>query len=405
MRRPFVFLLFLLFLLFGIFLNQAGRSRDAFRQICDLTADHFYRDDARLEKWVHECNRRAAVIPTFAGTARVLAAIQDMMNIMEVSHFSIYSPVEDKRLWKGESVDTGIRSRYVEDRLIVYRVLKDSAAARAGVQAGDDILQIEGATQLTPWGAQHRSGIFSLRRYGQSLHIQVEAETYVMDQTPHFTRLDAHTALLEISSFRSDFFERKFWQHFVAQFSGFAHVIVDVRENSGGNFVAMLRALSTFQCAGHKAGQILQPRKDLPVKVSYDDELSDDLQLQELDRFRSLGLVTYGDYGCYRGRVTVLIGPETSSVAEIFAHDFLSRPNSRVWGLPTAGDVLLAVWYDLPALGTGFSVSIPEAIYLTPDHKQLENQGVWPQRELHYDLKSSLAGRDGWIDQALLKTN
>ena len=38
-----------------------------------------------------------------------------------------------------------------------------------------------------------------------------------------------------------------------------SRLIVDVRENAGGNFVAMLRALSTLQCGGRTIGTLEQP--------------------------------------------------------------------------------------------------------------------------------------------------
>jgi len=288
----------------------------------------------------------------------------------------------------------------VEDHLVIFKVLADSGAAAAGVHAGDDIVQIQGAEQLTPWGAQHRSGVFTVRRSGTEMKLNVAAKTLTQDLKPHLERLDANTALVEIPSFRLEFFDQEDWQRFAAKLAPYSHLILDIRQNAGGNFVAMLRALSTFECGGKNAGVLVQPRKTLPDKHAFEDDTSDDYQLRQLDQFRSLGLVTFNRYGCYRGRITVLTESETSSVAEIFAHSFLSRPNSRVWGQPTAGDVLLAVWYDLPALGQGFSVSIPEAVYLTPDKKELEAKGVWPQRELYYDLKESLAGRDSWVELA-----
>lgn len=399
MRRLLFFLIFFVSVAFGIFVNQLGRSREVFRQICDLTADHFFRDDERLEDWVHECNRRAALVSPYIDVESLLVEIQNMMDVMEVSHFRIYSPDEDRRLWKGEAVDTGIRSRFVEEHLVVYRVLEGSPAFGV-VRAGDEILQIEGAEEVTPWGAQHHSGKFSLKRGDREVEVGLAARNFTIDSAPTLKRLDAQTALVVIPSFRADFFDREAWRRFAAQFKDYKHLIVDLRENSGGNFAAMLRVLSTLQCEGRAVGTVLQPRKSLPIKDAFDDNTSDEFQLMQLDRFRSLGLVTFGDYGCYTGRVTVLVTSETSSVSEIFANSFLTRSNARVWGQPTAGDVVLAVWYDLPLLGSGFSVSIPEAVYLTPDKEELERKGVWPQRELYYDLKMSLEGKDSWVEAA-----
>jgi carboxyl-terminal processing protease len=397
MRRLFYFSLFLLFVGFGVYLNSLNGNREVFRSVCDLAEDHFYKVDERLAHWVRACRMRAAELSLSTNLESTMAMIQDHMNIMTVSHFQLYSPVEDRKLWKGETVDTGIRSRYIEDHLIVYKVFPGSSAAEAGVRPGDEILALPGSDQVTPYGAEHRSGIFTVKRGEDVLRIEIAPKPLVIDSKPSLEDLGGGHALLEISSFRSEFFPADEWRALGRQVMRYRHVIIDLRENSGGNFVAMLRAASTFLCADQSLGVLLQPRKSLEDKLSLEDNTDDGYQIKELETFRRIGLVTFPGYGCYRGRVTVLVSSATSSVAEIFAQAFVNRPGGRVWGQPTAGDVVLAVWYDLPRLGPGFSVSVPEAIYLTPEGEELEGRGVYPKRELYYDLGLALKGKDSWI--------
>lgn len=400
MRRLLFFLLFLSFLSVGVVLSHASRYRDVYRSICDLTEEHFYKADDRLDDWIKRCRYKAARVSLRSTETELLRNIQDHMNELQVSHFQIYDPNEDKRLWKGESIDTGIRSRYVEDLLIVYKVEKASAGEEAGVKPGDEIVSISGTEQVTPWGAMRRTGQFMLKRRAKELPVEIKARNYVVDSQPELQNLGTGTALLTLNSFRSEYYPPEKWKLMEEALRPYRHVIIDVRENAGGSFVAMLRTLSTFHCGGHLVGTILQPRKMLPAKEALDDDASDMHQIQELEKYSSLGLRTFGGYGCYKGKVTVLIGPDTSSTAEIFAESFLRRPNARVWGLPTAGDVILAVWYDLPTLGPGFSASIPEAIYLTTGKEELEARGVAPQRELQYEIEQSLLGKDSWVEDA-----
>lgn len=400
MRRLLFFLTFLFFFGAGVQLTSLGRLRDIYRSICDLTESHFYKADNRLADWVLRCRTEAARLPLRANEKVLLGNVQGLMNELLVSHFQIYDPGEDKRLWKGESIDTGIRSRYVEDSLVVYRVEKTSAAERAGVKVGDEIIEIADAEQITPWGAMRRTGKFLLKRNGEEVQVEIQATSLTTDARPRLSPLSDQQALLTLDSFRAEYFEADQWKKMAERLMPYRHVIIDIRENAGGSFVAMLRALSTFHCAGKKIGTILQPRKTLPAKLSWDDDLSDAHQIQELEKFGSVVLRTFSGYGCFKGAVTVLMSSDTSSTAEIFAESFLHRPRARVWGMPTAGDVVLAVWYDLPALGPGYSVSIPEAVYLNQEHNELEGHGVRPQRELYYDLKSALRGEDNWITEA-----
>jgi carboxyl-terminal processing protease len=356
-----------------------------------------------LRNWISECRYRAAKEPLFTGSERLLADIQDQLNELTVSHFQIYDPNEDKRLWKGESVDTGIRSRYIEEFLIVYKVEKNSAGEIAGILPGDEIVAISGTDQVTPWGAMRRTGEFTIKRDGLEKKVVIEAKSLQVDMSPQLRPLEGGAAVLEINSFRSEFFANDDWRKFTLKLRPYNHLIIDLRDNAGGNFAAMLRALSTFTCKSELVGTIVQPRKRLPTKKFFDDDTSDDHQIKELDRYGNINLRTFETYGCFTGRVTILIDSDTSSVAEIFAHSFLRRKNARVWGQPTAGDVVLAVWYDLPLLGAGYSFSIPEAEFLTPQKEELEGRGVSPQKELQYDLRVSRAGKDSWIEQAIGK--
>src|SRR5688572_14684997 len=128
MRRLLFFLLFLSGLVAGVWIYHGTRYRDVFRAVCDLAEDIFYKQDIMFARWVQRCRHQAAHIPMRMKSDQLLLTIQDQMNEMEVSHFSIYDPAEDRRLWLGESIDTGIRSRFVEDSLIVYKVIPGSAA-------------------------------------------------------------------------------------------------------------------------------------------------------------------------------------------------------------------------------------------------------------------------------------
>ncbi len=104
--------------------------------------------------------------------------------------------------------------------------------------------------------------------------------------------------------------------------------------------------------------------------------------------------------GCYRGPVRVLVDAGTSSVAEIFAEALGARLKTGLYGQPTAGQVVMARWFPLPALGNeSFVISIPIAGYKTASGAELEESGVHPTTYLYYDLRRSLEGRDSWLEQ------
>jgi carboxyl-terminal processing protease len=314
----------------------------------------------------------------------------------------VYSPAEDQRLWKGKAVETGLKSRWMEDQLIVYQVVAGSPGEKAGVKLGDRVVSIDGEEVQNADHPSVRSGNYEIDRNGKLLLLKIEAGELKIDERPSLRDLGGGTALITLSSFRAEYFQENEWKEFVGKWKKYSRLIFDLRENAGGNMASMLRALSPLFCKRTHIGEMFQPRKEEKASFELEDNLSDDDQIAQMDRARHVSLVTFEGYGCYTGAVGLLIGPHTSSVSEIFASAVLARPHSRVFGQPSAGDVVLAIWYDLPSLGRGFTISIPEALFLTPSKKKLEGEGVHPQQEVFDDLKVWRRGQDSWIRSALI---
>lgn len=392
---------FLVVTFFAVTVPRAGVHRSVQRQICSLVTEKFYRNDQQLSEWSTECMRRLDDISWWWSRNRFMRQVQWLLDDFEVSHLMVYNPVEDRRLWHGEAVDTGIRSLSIDDRFVVWRVLNKSVASSVGILPGDEVLEINGESPRSNWHIQTAGGDFHLKRGDQKIHMLIDPRPLVVDRKPQIVEVARGVGLLEISSFRGEYFLAEDWNEVSRDLGKYQKIIVDLRDNSGGNLIAMLRALSPFMCGEETVGLLSHPRKGRPKGPPPADNLDEMVQLSLLEQYREIPLRTFSSYGCFKGAAVVLIDGGTSSVSEIFAHAMMSRPQTKVWGRPSAGDVVLATWYALPLLGPGYSLSIPEALYLTTAGESLEGGGVWPQRELNYELAEALAGRDSWVLRAL----
>lgn len=384
----------------GFYLMQRTQVQQSIIDVCDLIEEKFYLNEEALHKWAEQCRKSARRVSIFSTRAEKTKILQDQMDQMHVSHFLIYSPAEDERLWKGQAVETGLKGRWMEDHMVIYQIVPDSPAARAGFKIGDEILSIDGeevdADIIITRGGRYRI----LRSGKETLELQLTPGTIHVDSKPQLQKLDERTALLTLSSFRSEYFEDREWKKNVQTWLHYPKLIIDLRENAGGNIVSMLRALSPFFCEEKVIGSLALPRREDAQELVMANDLSDDEQIEAVEAASTVRLQSFPGYGCYRGSTAVLVGPHTSSVSEMFASAMLRRPYSRVMGQPTAGDVVLAVWYDLPNWGRGFSISIPEALFVTPEGKPLEGQGVYPQQEVFDDLNIWRRGQDSWIRAA-----
>lgn len=385
----------------GFLLMRRMQVHQTVYDICDLIEERFYLDDQNLAQWADRCRESAQKLSPFSTRAQIRRLLQDQMDTMHVSHFMIYSPAEDQKLWKGQALETGLKTRWMEDHLIVFQIVDGSPAERAGFRLGDELLTLNGQEIQDQEIAASRGGTYGVFRAGKKFEIKIVAGQVQLDSQPRIQPLDRRTALVTLSSFRSEYFEDDAWKKFVQRWAPYSRLIFDLRENSGGNLVSMLRALSPLFCHPTVVGNLSLPRRPDSEKRAMVNDLSDDQQINEMDDSSDIILKTFEGYGCYRGSVGLLIGPHTSSVSEIFSDALLHRPHSKVFGQPTSGDVVLAVWYDLPAWGSGYSISIPEALYLTPEGKPLEGEGVFPQKEVFDNLKVWRQGKDSWIESAL----
>ncbi|MCM2283063.1 MAG: S41 family peptidase, partial [Bdellovibrionaceae bacterium] len=277
-----------------------------------------------------------------------------------------------------------------------------SAGARAGFLVGDEISKIDGYDIGSVQEIATSSGLFEGKRRDRPLALSVRAESFVLRMEPVLTVVRERTMRVRIPSLLARYFERQAWVDIAAQLRRAEHVILDLRGNAGGSFPAMLRVASAFYCEETRLGTIFQPKNE-PGGLETDlmDELSAQAQLEQLDGVARLHLRTFDSYPCFDGAVTVLVDGDTSSVAEILAESFLDRPRARVWGMPTAGQVVMAQWFPIYGLGGGdYSVSIPIAGYRTRSGLEMEDEGLAPERLLYYERADAIQGRDTWIETA-----
>ncbi len=388
-----------------------GRFRESTFKICDLVEGNYYRArEPDVRQWIQICRARARAQPDFPSRTEAIERINRILGALGVSHLALYTPDENRKIWENEAVDTGLRARWVEDLIVISEVIQGSPADKAGVKTGDVAVSIDGLEIGAPEQVETESGLYSLLRVDKRFEVKVSAETLSLDLRPRKAVLSKHNLIIRIQSFLAQYFEQTDWIEFAQDFSSFEHIIIDLRGNAGGSFPATLRALSVFHCQpteigfvyGNESGAGEGLRETHESEQFLEDNLEVDSQLKQLASRSRLYLRTFSGYPCYSGKVTVLTDSGTNSMAEIFAESFLLRPHSRVWGQPTAGQVVMAQWFPVTGFGVGdFSVSIPVAGYLSQSGEEIEGVGLTPQRLLGYDKERMLNGIDSWLADAL----
>jgi C-terminal processing protease CtpA/Prc len=369
--------------------------RDAGSFVCGTVRTKYF-DPQRSEAWVPVCRQAVRDLRFFDSEKTAVAKIQHALDALQTSHLQLYSPEEDASLWRGENLDSGVRVRMFASGAIVSEVLPKSPAEELGVRKGDRLIAIDRRLVRSSHQAEIGSGDFEIHRGNQVLHIFVQPRVVITDESPVAISLNPTTALLRLPSFRKEFFETSDWLNLEPLWIDKPHLIIDLRGNSGGNFVSMLRAVSPFFCHPTIIGR-LENLRFSDAAVTLPDELDDEVQIDFTSHHSIVDLQTFDDYGCYGGQVVLLTDGETASTSEIFASALHELRKVPIYGAATAGDVVMAIWYSLPLFPSNYSMSVPTAIYKTTQREVLEGQGLWPDQELYYVEDEALRGQDSWI--------
>lgn len=102
----------------------------------------------------------------------------------------------------------------------------------------------------------------------------------------------------------------------------------------------------------------------------------------------------------FSGPLVILIGPLSSSAAEILAAAVQDRARGKLIGRATNGSVLSAQFFPLP---DGGAVTVPTHDYFRINGRRIESVGVEPDIEILPTLDDVRAGRDRVLSRALVE--
>lgn len=368
--------------------------------VCDLVAQKIFLEDEQVKKWKRACHRRSRLVTPYSPKELLIKDINNVLSLLNVSHLEVYDSSEVNNIWKGEALETGIESEFVDSELVIFKVHPKSPAEQLGLRKGDIIKSVNGE-QPNPWEAQTLPGKYVIERQNKVLDYNVKTAAFVRDQEARIEKISSRQAVLQVPSFRASFFTDEKIESLRRGLHEVHHLVVDLRGNSGGNFVSGLRFLSLFMCEPQEVGRLLRPRAPEHSKAPMPNDLDDEKQLSILNQNKEVTLKTYPVETCFKGDLRVLVDGKTSSVAELVAQALKEFRKAPVLGGPSRGQLLVGVWYPLKEIGSGVEISIPEALYLSQGQHRIEGQGVQLDKVLYYSLPEMQAGIDSWVKKAL----
>lgn len=269
--------------------------------------------------------------------------------------------------WSGDvGAGQGFDMTFFRGALVVTSVTKGSLADRNDVEPGAEVLSYSLAPQI---GAAPR-----LKMRVRNRNAAPRDLNYVLEDRPpppplEVTKLGAARTLLRFDRFSPDLAPAC---EQVLREAGSGGLILDLRRNAGGD---------TEVC-----------RRLMGVLVGDGQTIADFVA-----RGRQTAWRTQTSLPPIQTPLVVLVGPTTSSAAEVMAADLQERGRAKIVGGATAGAVLFSALYSLKDGGV---LSIAEKDVFTPNGRRLEGVGVQPDHLVEATLPAIRAGRDLVVEAA-----
>jgi carboxyl-terminal processing protease len=355
-----------------------------------------------------ELRPRAETITT---RAQLDALLADALHHIHDSHFYIISsrtaPETSQRATDARGT-SGVSVRLAEGKIVVWKVDPASAAADAGMRAGEIVRRVAGydadsaLRQFANLADQARPRALAEMLYafngslnasvGDTVRIETDAKSYAIAARPA--------------------------QGTVSQFGNLPPLAALVRAN---------RQKTAGGCAGVIAFNIWLPMMSDDLEKAVDSVRTCDGVVIDIrgnaggigamvlgfggyfvDSTRSLGTMRTRDVSLnfvinprarrFNGKVAILVDPMSASTSEIFATGMQRIGRAKVFGEPSAAAALPAMMERLPS-GDVFVHAVAD--FTDPFGKRVEGAGVVPDVVVPLRISDLRQGRDAALDAAI----
>ncbi len=320
---------------------------------------------------------------------KLYGAIQGLASSLKDPYTVFFPPVEAEMFAadiRGNFGGVGMEVLSQEGAITVISPLKDSPAFRAGMQAGDRIIRIDGkptsdlttedAVQLIR-GPQGTKVTLTVFRNGRKEPFEVE----IVRDTINIPVINTQTLpggvfKIDLYSFseQSPNLFRGALREFIL--SGSDKLILDLRGNPGGYLEAAIDMASWFL-----------PSSKVIVREDFGGR-------REERSYRSRGYDIFKD----DLKFVILVDKGSASASEILAGALSEHGKAILVGDTTFGKGSVQELVDITS---DTSLKVTVARWLTPNGKSISQKGVEPQYKVLRTVEDAQAGKDPQLDKAL----
>ena len=313
-------------------------------------------------------------------------AIEGMLEYLDDPH-SVYLDPETYALDKDDTAGTycgiGVSVSMIEGVFVISRVYDSAPAEQAGLIPGDIILEVDGvATEgmslnelvIRVRGEEGTSVTLKILHPNASEPVEITVVRQEIDAPSVSYEMVGTIAYIIIDQFAQDT-DKEFSEALKAITSlGATGIVLDLRDNPGGQLTALLNIASCF----YTDGDILT--------IRYNDGSTRTYTADAQDIVTDLPVI-------------VLVNENSASASEVLAGALQDNDRALIAGKVTYGKGSVNIMVELP---NGGGLYLTTARWLTPDGHLIEGVGITP------DILTDLTGDElvQWaVDYLIGNTN
>lgn len=319
-------------------------------------------------------------------------AVNTALRKFGFSHILLATPKDMNQRTTGKTTGIGITSVFAEGGRLITRVVEDSPAAKAGLEVGDIIVEVDGkkVDERTVMVGDEGS-VVKLRvqkQNGKKFDFSITRRPFSTVVKDTIKEIAPKTSVLTIHTFDRAY-DPKLVDSLMKQAMGADNLIVDLRLNGGGAVVNLFHLAGYFLDSDVRMGSMLNRASLTKFRLENKREPAD---LKELAPFASIKLNADTQEIGFRGNLVILINGGTGSASEIFTASMREQYGKivnengeeeydpkigqlNVVGQKSAGAVLFSTYNPI---AQGFYVQLPIADYLTSAGVRLEANPITP---------------------------
>ncbi|MFN2415663.1 MAG: S41 family peptidase [Pyrinomonadaceae bacterium] len=380
-----------------------------FDEVWEQVRERYFDADFQGVDWQEARRQLRPLAAEARGRPELYAVLRRMLGLLRDPHTRVFAPGESADWRVQRYVSVGVAVRELGGQVVVTDVERDSEAEEAGLRAGDAVLALDGepAAALVARRLAERGGAASpSARLVAVAHLfegerdttarvtyarpgERRAREAVLRREPR-TRLPSFEVRGQGDGVRLVRFNI-FTPEVAAQFTRALRdelkdaraLVIDLRDNGGGEAESMADLASTLLPAGLSLGRFT----DRAGAVRLEPHT------------RAALLSTADSFERFRRPVVLLTNARTASAAEVFAAALRETNRASVIGEATCGCVLgIRRRHRLPDGGT---LDVSEMDYHTAGGRRLEGTGLRPDVTVEPTRDALRRRRDPALERAL----